>query len=482
MLKNKHFLVFAIFLMAVLYLPDVKVWTAAIIILFCLWLLRCVKSLAPIFAIACALIIILYNTLNPYGRLEAELDKPFYARLYITSTADKETFTQATAKILNKGNEKVFLKFEDDMVRAGDVLEVKNFELTCTEKEVNEKTEYYDRYLKSIGIRYIAYLDNEDFKIIEREHGFFFVKYARKFNEYIKETSDKVFINRETNAFIKGLLIGNKESFTEEELENFSLSGTSHIIAVSGFHIMVFVGIFTFITLRMNKKLRDLIIILFVLFMMFVTGCSASIVRAGVVVIIYTTMSYIGIDRDADTVLPLVATAFIFLNPYIIYNASFLLSFGATYGIVKCSQLVKKFLYFLPDFIGDSLSVTLSAQIGAFPAMLYCFGYTTLYSLFVNVIIALLVPVLFVIAPFCIVTGDRVFIFVCDVISEFILWLSDKTALIDYNKIVVGYNAFSFFIISLGILLFANLIERLNAVYELKKEVEHERTEEGYQE
>ena len=114
----------------------------------------------------------------------------------------------------------------------------------------------------------------------------------------------------------------------------FTRTGTSHIIAISGFHTGILSGVIIFIMGKINKiyKLVSLSIIMFLYSTM--VGNSPSIIRS----IIFMILLYLSffLDRKIDKIstLSFVGILFVINNPYIIYNVSFQLSFLATLSII----------------------------------------------------------------------------------------------------------------------------------------------------
>lgn len=137
-------------------------------------------------------------------------------------------------------------------------------------------------------------------------------------------------------AIVKALLLGDKSSMSDEFRTNLSISGASHIFAVSGMHLSLWSGII-FLILRKRSRtkiLPNIAVGLFILFYMALTGFSPSVMRSGIMLL--TVFAGYCFRRPADPVnsLGLSALLLLLVNPLTALDVSFLLSFNATAAIL----------------------------------------------------------------------------------------------------------------------------------------------------
>lgn len=137
-------------------------------------------------------------------------------------------------------------------------------------------------------------------------------------------------------AVVKALLLGDKSSMTDEFRTALSISGASHIFAVSGMHLSLWSGVI-FLILRKRSRTKILPNIaagLFVLFYMALTGFSPSVMRSGIMLL--TVFAGYCFRRPADPVNSLGLSAVLLLigDPLTSLDVSFLLSFNATAAIL----------------------------------------------------------------------------------------------------------------------------------------------------
>ena len=270
----------------------------------------------------------------------------------------------------------------------------------------------YSKYLKQKRIFGTVKLQN--IKIIGQEKNFSF--YLFEFKGFLLNRLEEFYSNEES-GFLKAILLGETNSLDENIKESFKVANISHILAISGMHVSYIVfGLETLLkTVIRNIKLRNVIVIAFLMFFTILVGGSNSICRACIMV----SIAYIGntILRKDDfyTSFKAALVILLILNPYNIFSGSMWLSFGGSIGIVLYSKLIEKiilkkvsFKKYNNKFVNDKnfiikifrkmiaiVSVTLGAQIIVFPIMIYIFNSFSINFIISNLLISELVgPIL----------------------------------------------------------------------------------------
>ena len=396
---------------------------------------------------------------SQYGPLAHLLNKPFDAQLLVVETDyNPESNNRAICKIVNHGSHKVVVYFYgSNLPDINDLVEIKNFKLKSPADSPPEY-EYYNLHLKSQNIRYTAFASEKNYKVIGKNQGIFPAKDARFFNQYLNNKIQTTFKNERTSAFLSGLLLGTKDKFSDEDYLALKISGCVHIVSVSGFHVMLLLSIIGAFLKKLPKVVADLVTALFLLFLILVTGCTPSVIRASVMVMISIFSIYILRDRNTESALCIVALFLIISNRYIIHNVSFVLSFAATYGIIKGCEALNHFTEFMPEFIRGPACTCICAQIGVFPAMMYYFGTISMYSLVPNIIISYMVPVLFILAPITMITGFGVLEMICDIICNVLFDIIHFFANLPLSTFSYKFSPFSLIIITIICYSLCNLL------------------------
>lgn len=196
-------------------------------------------------------------------------------------------------------------------------------------------------------------------------------------------------------SLIAGLLIGNRESFSKQQLEHFSRAGITHIIALSGTNIVILISFFEWLAVR--ARIRSgfrvwLVVGTIVLFVLFV-GAPSSVVRAAIMGSIAYVGSYMGRPANALRLLLCCAAVMVLINPLLLlYDAGFQLSFLSTMGVIWLLPLFEKLVSRLPDLLAESLAMTLAASLATAPLLLYQFGALSLIAPLTNIVILPLIP------------------------------------------------------------------------------------------
>lgn len=181
------------------------------------------------------------------------------------------------------------------------------------------------------------------------------------------------------------LVTGYKGLISEELYNSFKLAGTTHLIAVSGFHLtVVTTGLFFVLKLlKINDKLSSAIGILFILCCIGVAGFSKTVIRAGIMMIVMLIARAVNKRCDSLNSLGL-AVGIISLNPFSVADIGAQLSVISVLAMIlvyphlpfkKCSKLI------------SFVSVPAIVMLATLPIMYIFFGYISLSGLLANVVV-----------------------------------------------------------------------------------------------
>ena len=202
-------------------------------------------------------------------------------------------------------------------------------------------------------------------------------------------------------AVLSALTVGYKEGLSEEMRESFSVSGSSHVLALSGLHIGFLYALLWFCLRwlpgrwRAMAVLRTLLIIAFLWGFAFFTGLSASVVRS---VFMFSLFALSGLSRRKNFSLnTLSAVAFFMLlcRPVWLFDVGFQLSFCAVTAILLLQPRIYRWFPGVHSRIGHYLcslmSVSIAAQIGTAPLVLLYFSRFSTHFLLTNLLVIPLV-------------------------------------------------------------------------------------------
>jgi competence protein ComEC len=186
---------------------------------------------------------------------------------------------------------------------------------------------------------------------------------------------------------VSSMVLGSKAVDLSIELrDRFYEAGLAHILAASGFHVSLLLGIILKITKNLTVKLQ-LTLGLGTLFAYIgLTGLQPSIFRAGLMGT--AVLVAIALDTKVKPLgsLLLVATILLLFNPLWIDDLGFQLSFLATLGLIVTLPTLQQKLDWLPPAISTSIAVPIAASVWVLPLLSYVFNTVALYSIPLNII------------------------------------------------------------------------------------------------
>ena len=260
----------------------------------------------------------------------------------------------------------------------------------------------YKEYLYGDKISNVGFLKGE-LKSLDEKHPVLnlLIYTGNVIRERFLKFVDDVFKNKDENAVMKGIMIGDKEDFSEELLKKFSLSGFFYISAVSGFHIMILCLILMFFIKGINKYLRFFIMLIVLSVYLSVSMFTPSATRAVVMACVLTFSVLVMKNPDTLTSLFLAAVILFVVNPYIFYKIGFVLSFTATLSLclyfspvsyfkqrflMKVLKQRPRLMAFLSTGI-DYFIVPIAAQILIIPIVMECFNIVSFGGIIGNIIV-----------------------------------------------------------------------------------------------
>ena len=191
-------------------------------------------------------------------------------------------------------------------------------------------------------------------------------------------------------GLLTGILLGVESGIPEDLVSDFSATGTTHLIAISGFNITIISGILAGLAQRLFDRRRATLVAMGgVVIYTLLVGASAAVVRAALMGLLYLFGRYIGRPSYAPVSLSAAAVALTAWNPHVLWDVGFLLSFAASAGLMLYTEPLERAVEGvlrrimsaeragrMVTSISDILLVTIAAQTGrlVFPL---CFSRST---------------------------------------------------------------------------------------------------------
>jgi len=209
-------------------------------------------------------------------------------------------------------------------------------------------------------------------------------------------------------ALSQGILLGRRASIPTGLMDAFNLSGTTHIIVISGHNLTLLAGYLLRAGLPLVGRRQALWLSLAgVSLYTLLVGAQPPVVRAAVMAAIFILGSYLGRQRQSVVALALAAAAMTAFQPLLLWDVSFQLSFAATAGLIFISPVLQERLQRLwplpggsPQGAGtraqryliESLAVTLAATAAVLPLLLVNFQRLSLVAPLANLLVLPALP------------------------------------------------------------------------------------------
>ena len=232
--------------------------------------------------------------------------------------------------------------------------------------------------------------------------------------EYIKKlsNSNNIFINikqkifdrinsiEHTGEYLNAFVLGNNKNINNNIKESYQANGISHLFAVSGMHVSLLTGIIIFLLkkININEYICYFIVILFLLFYMFLTNYTPSIMRAALLFILLAINRLCKFNIKTLNILLLTLVILLLINPFLIYNLGFQFSFTISFFLILFNNLISNCNNYFPKL----LMVSFIAFLASFPISIYNFYQFNIFSVILNLIFVPLVS--FIVFPLSLIT------------------------------------------------------------------------------
>jgi len=205
-------------------------------------------------------------------------------------------------------------------------------------------------------------------------------------------------------ALLTGILVGSDEGIPRSLMDQFRVTGTAHIIAISGFNITLIAASLVRVFTRALQRYVALVVATaaIALYTVFV-GAEPPVVRAAIMGGLSALAVIVGRRSHAATALFAAAWAMTAWQPFTLWDIGFQLSFASSLGLILYAKPLQRaceiaLARVVPEakakraavLLQDALLTTVAAMVATLPLMVYHFGQFSPLSLLAN---ALILPV-----------------------------------------------------------------------------------------
>ncbi len=225
------------------------------------------------------------------------------------------------------------------------------------------------------------------------------------------------------SSLLVGILLGVESGIPKDVVADFEATGTSHIVAISGFNLTIVAGVLAVVARRLfGRRAEFPVALIGIALYTILVGAAAAVLRAAL-------MSSLALwgrreERRVHGLTSLMAAALILtlINPLALWDVGFQLSFMATLGLILYTEPLTAWMTRqiarvagearaerVVGWIGDALLVTVAAQITTTPILVAVFRRFSVVTLLTNFLVIPVQPLVMLWGGLALMTGLLVF-------------------------------------------------------------------------
>lgn len=196
-----------------------------------------------------------------------------------------------------------------------------------------------------------------------------------------------------------GILIGLRERVSRGTADDFTITGLTHVVAISGWNIALVAGIATAMlrATGLRRRARSAIVLAAIVVYTIFAGAEASVIRAAIMGGVVIVARESGSPSGAAAALGLACWGLLLAQPTMIEDIGLQLSLAATAGLLVLGGPAETTVRRVtrgrgPRWLSETLGVSLAAQLSTLPLILFHFGRLSIISPLANVLVAPVVP------------------------------------------------------------------------------------------
>ena len=259
-------------------------------------------------------------------------------------------------------------------------------------------------------------------------------------------------------SLMAGILLGDDNGLPADLQQAYKNTGTAHIIAISGFNIAIIAGLFVILFSRLLGPRRGAIAaVTGILLYTLLVGASASVVRAAIMGGLAIFARQVGRRQNGLNTLAFTGGIMAAINPNVLWDVGFQLSFAATLGLVLYAQPMQDWFtgllgrrlstdtaHKIGGLVGEFVLFTLAAQLTTLPIMAFHFGRISLIAVLANPFILPAQPAVMVLGGLALLLG-----FIYLPLGKVAGWIAWPFAAYT-NRAVEFFNGFPHGVVILG--------------------------------
>lgn len=235
-------------------------------------------------------------------------------------------------------------------------------------------------------------------------------------------------------AVVAAMVLGDKSALTKELKDTYSVTGASHVLALSGLHLsIIYMLLSMFVVGRRRRVITQLLVIMAIWAFVFLVGMSVSVVRAAIMLSVYALLSLGYRDKMSVNTLAFTAIVMLVFSPWSLFDIGFQMSFMAVLSILLWMPLFDHVFptkwqmeHLVVKWLWGMMAVSLAAQLGVAPLIAYYFGRFSTYFLLTNVVVVPAATIILWFSPMVIIVPSLAYIllYMVNSLNSLLTWIA----------------------------------------------------------
>jgi len=233
---------------------------------------------------------------------------------------------------------------------------------------------------------------------IEPEKNMLFLRQIQLIRTSIMDSLQRAMTTADAAA-IFAMLFGGYGGIRPELLEAFTTTGIVHILSVSGSHITLLAATVGWLGkfLRLRRSITALFVIALILAYGVMAGGVPPVIRSAIMGILSFVAFFLEREKDTRRILSIIGLVMLMLQPELLFDVSFQLSFAATAGLLYLSPVLCAKMKRIPEWLAANFAITIGAQLAVLPFLAWYFNRVSVSALLANVIAVPLVEYIIIV-------------------------------------------------------------------------------------
>lgn len=247
----------------------------------------------------------------------------------------------------------------------------------------------YNDYLRRKKIYYVVTASSVEL-VKSNTSLFYFVK------NKIQERIDKI----DDTGYLSTFILGENSNIDVVNKENYQLNGISHLFSVSGMHVNLLIVVIMFILNKVsyNNYYKYTILIIALIFYLFLTSCSPSILRTTIMTVVIILNRLFNLEIKKLDIMLITLIGAIMVNSFIIFEVGFQFSYLNSAALMMLGEKINK----KKNYLSKSLYTSFICFLISFPICIYNFYQVNFLSIILNIIMIPFVSI--IVFPFTFIT------------------------------------------------------------------------------